>query len=57
MVFLPGCQETHRRGTETAQLVCAVTAGAEWEQGFIDWHCPDAVRILDFPHAADYVAR
>jgi len=48
--------EIHRRGTETAQLVCAVTDGAEWEQGFIDTHREDAVRILDFSHAAEYVA-
>jgi hypothetical protein len=48
--------ETHRRGTETAPQVCAVTDGAEWEQGFIDWHREDAVRILDFGHAAEYVA-
>lgn len=44
--------ETHRRGTESAGEVAAVTDGAEWEQGFIDLHRPDAVRILDFPHAA-----
>jgi hypothetical protein len=44
--------ETQRRGTETAQRVAAVTDGAEWEQGFIDFHREDAVRILDFPHAA-----
>jgi hypothetical protein len=44
--------EIHRRGTETAQ-VCAVTDGAEWEQGFIDSHREDAVRLLDFSHAAD----
>jgi hypothetical protein len=44
--------ETHRRGTETAAAVAAVTDGAEWEQGFIDQHRGDAVRILDFPHAA-----
>jgi hypothetical protein len=44
--------ETHRRGTATAGVVCAVTDGAEWAQGFIDTHCPAAVRILDFPHAA-----
>lgn len=44
--------ETHRRGTETAQRVVAVTDGAEWEQGFLDFHRPDALRILDFPHAA-----
>jgi hypothetical protein len=49
--------ETHRRGTETAGLVCAVVDGAEWEQKFIDLHCPNAVRILDFPHAAEYVAK
>jgi len=48
--------EIHRRGTETAHLVCAVTDGAEWEQGFIDAHREDAVRILDFSHAAEYVA-
>jgi hypothetical protein len=43
--------ETHRRGTETAGMVCAVVDGAEWEQGFIDLHRPDAVRILDWAHA------
>jgi hypothetical protein len=49
--------ETHRRGTETAHQVCGVTDGAEWEQGFIDLHREDAVRILDFSHAAGYVAK
>lgn len=49
--------ETHRRGLETAAQVVAVTDGAEWEQGFIDYHRQDAVRVLDFPHAAEYVAR
>lgn len=48
--------EIHGRGTETAHQVCAVTDGAEWEQGFIDHHREDAVRILDFSHAAEYVA-
>jgi len=48
--------ETHRRGTETAKTVCGVVDGAEWEQAFLDLHCPDAVRILDFPHAAGYLA-
>jgi hypothetical protein len=48
--------ETHRRGTESAQTVCAVVDGAEWEQGFIDLHRNDAVRILDFPHAGGYVS-
>ena len=49
--------ETHRRGTETAAQVCAVTDGAEWVQGFIRLHRADAVRILDFAHAAGYVAQ
>ena len=45
--------ETHRRGVEKAPVIAAVTDGAEWEQGFIDFHCPQAVRILDFPHAGE----
>lgn len=49
--------ETHRRGTETAHTVCAVSDGAAWIQGFVDLHRPDAVRILDFPHALGYVAQ
>jgi len=49
--------ETHRRGVENAGQVIAVTDGAEWEQGFIDYHRADAVRILDFPHAAEYVSK
>jgi hypothetical protein len=47
--------ETHRRGLTLAPRVCAVVDGAEWCQKFLDWHCPDAVRILDFPHAAGYL--
>ncbi len=48
--------ETHRRGVETAQHVIAPTDGAVWIQGFLDYHRPDAQRILDFGHAAGYVA-
>ena len=48
--------ETHRRGTETAKKVCGVVDGAGWEQSFLDMHCPNAVRILDFSHAAGYLA-
>ena len=48
--------ETHHRGLETAAQVVAVTDGAVWEQGFIDYHREDAARVLDFPHAAEYVA-
>jgi len=49
--------ETQRRGVETAGLVAAPVDGAVWIQGFLDYHRPDAQRILDFPHAAEYVAR
>lgn len=48
--------ETHRRGTATAGVVCGVVDGAPWCQHFLDWHCPQAVRILDFAHAAEYVS-
>jgi hypothetical protein len=48
--------ETHRRGTETAGVVCAVVEGAEWEQGFIALHRPDAVRLLDWGHAVEDLA-
>ena len=49
--------ETHRRGTETAGKVCAVVDGAEWQQGFIDLHRPDAVRILDWCHGAEHLSK
>jgi hypothetical protein len=49
--------EMQRRGVERAGQVCAVMDGAVWEQGFIDLHRPAAVRILDFPHAAEYVTK
>ena len=48
--------ETQRRGLTVSAAVAAVTDGAEWCQGFIDFHRSDAQRILDFPHAAEYVA-
>lgn len=44
--------EVHRRGVETAGQVAGVVDGADWCQAFLDVHCPGAVRILDFPHAA-----
>ena len=47
--------ETQRRGLERASEVCAVQDGAEWLQGLVDYHRADAVRILDFAHAAEYV--
>jgi hypothetical protein len=48
--------ETHRRGLEEASEVAAVQDGAEWLQGLVDYHRADAVRILDFPHAAEYIS-
>jgi hypothetical protein len=48
--------ETQRRGIERATTVCAVQDGAEWLQSFVDVQRQDAIRILDFSHAAGYVA-
>ena len=47
--------EMHRRGVEQAREVAAVMDGADWEQSFVDFHCPGAIRILDFPHAAEHI--
>jgi hypothetical protein len=47
--------ETQRRGLEGAKMVAAVNDGAEWEQRMIDYHCPQAVRILDFSHADERI--
>lgn len=47
--------EMHRRGVEAAGAVAAVQDGAPWLQGFVDYHRPDAVRILDWPHAAEHL--
>ena len=49
--------EMYRRGVEHARAVGAVMDGAEWEQGFTDYHCPQAVRILDFAHAAQRIGQ
>jgi hypothetical protein len=48
--------ETQARGTETAGVVVGVCDGAGWCQDFLDLHRPDAVRVLDFPHAVGYLA-
>lgn len=48
--------ETHQRGIENSAQVAAVMDGADWLQGVVDYHCPQAVRILDFPHAAQRIA-
>ena len=48
--------ELTRRGTEQAAVVVGVMDGAPWLQGFLDQHRPDAVRVLDFPHAVEHLA-
>ena len=48
--------ELARRGSLTAAVVIGVMDGSEWLQGFLDLHRPDAVRILDFPHAVEHLA-
>jgi hypothetical protein len=49
--------ELYRRRVETAAQVAVVSDGAEWIQGFVDYHCPEAIRILDFPHAAERISQ
>lgn len=49
--------EFFRRKTENAREVVAVTDGAEWIQGFLDEHCPNALRIIDWTHAAGYIGQ
>jgi hypothetical protein len=48
--------ELYRRGTETAGTVVGVNDGADWEQQLLDRYRPDAVRVLDHPHAVEHVA-
>jgi hypothetical protein len=49
--------EMRRRQVREAKQVCAVTDGADWCQAFTEKHRPDALRILDFPHAAEHVSK
>ena len=48
--------EWQRRGGDNAHTVVAVQDGAAWIQGVIDYHCPQATRVIDFAHAQSYVA-
>jgi hypothetical protein len=48
--------EIQRRGVENAKEVGAVMDGSDWLQGFTDYHRPDALRILDFPHAGEHIS-
>jgi hypothetical protein len=46
---------TYERGTRRAGTVIAVMDGASWLQELISEQCPEAVRIIDFPHAVGYL--
>jgi hypothetical protein len=48
--------EAERRGVLAAALVVSPNDGADWIQGNLDLLAPDAVRILDEPHAAEHLA-
>nr|HET6901165.1 hypothetical protein [Ktedonobacteraceae bacterium] len=48
--------QTRRRQLVQADEVGAVMDGAGWLQGMVDVHRPDALRILDFPHAAEHLS-
>lgn len=48
--------EWDRRGGDKARTVVAVQDGAIWIQSFLDYHCPRAIRVIDFAHAQAYVA-
>jgi hypothetical protein len=48
--------ETRRRQVLETPAVGAVTDGAPWLQELVNVHRPDAVRILDFPHAAQRIS-
>jgi hypothetical protein len=49
--------ETRRRHLVQAKEVCAVMDGADWLQTFVEIHRRAAVRILDFPHAAEHLTK
>jgi len=49
--------ELYRRGVEKAERLATVNDGAEWIQHFLDFHCPEARRILDFRHAAERICQ
>ena len=48
--------EWQRRGGENAERVVAVNDGAAWIQAFIDYHAPQAIRVIDFAHTQAYLA-
>lgn len=48
--------EANRRGLDEAGRVVSPNDGAVWIQGALDLVAPQAVRILDEPHAAEHLA-
>ena len=53
----PAWVEIQRRRAENAGQVVAVMAGAEGEQRFVGFQGPRAVRLLDFPRAAERLSQ
>ena len=49
--------EMERRKIKEAKEVCAVMDGADWLQDFTETHRSDAVRVLDFAHAAEHLTQ
>ena len=47
--------ELYERDVFNADKVVTVNDGAEWIQSFVDYHIPQATRILDFRHALDHI--
>lgn len=50
--------EAQRRGIDEAAMMEVVVSpndGAEWIQGTLDLIAPQAIRVLDFPHAAEHL--
>lgn len=48
--------EVRRRQLKSSRAVCAVNDGADWIPAVVTACRPDAVRILDFYHAAEHLA-
>ena len=56
-LFAQQCQvEVRRRQLKRSRQVCAVNDGADWIPEVVTACRPDAVRILDFYHAAEHLA-
>lgn len=47
--------EAQRRGIDEAGVVVSPNDGADWIQGNLDLLAPQAVRVLDFPHAVEHL--